>query len=319
MQVICLLLALLVASFAQPIPPPPTTWPGTWYTWVVTSVVKVGVDKPLLVSGQLISYDTIGQFACRYLQQNLLTPVPSRPLDVCDYGAGLHYMMNDIIINSTCVGTSPLEGKLAQIVYPAEYLAAARFLGVDKVAQKDCNHFVAMSIVIDGENVQMDVWTAVDTSYPCQISVTDLVTRVVTTWAFDGFAGSIPPAAAAQCSAAKIMCAEEKWVCNPKPNTDPAQLGAALTWVCDPAHLDCSPINPGGPHYIPNTLLDHCTWAFNAYYRLHRTTQGVSACDFGGIGNIIPPPTNGSVLASSNRATFNQVFSNNIVCDRAAE
>jgi len=312
------LVALILIANTAGQPVAPKVWPGTWYTWVVTSVVKVGVDKPLYNVGQLISYDTLNQVACRYSQQNLLTPVPNRPLDVCDYTAGVHYMMDDTTTNSTCLGTSQIQGNLAQIVYPPEYLAVAKFLGVDKVAQKDCNHFVGMGIVIDGENVQMDVWTATDTSYPCQISVTDLVTRVITTWAFDGFSGVIPPVALGQCSAAKIMCAEEKWVCNSKPGADPAKLQSAIEWVCDPTHLDCSPINPGGPHYIPNTLVDHCNWAFNAYYRLHRASQGVSACDFGGIAAVIPP-ANATVPAKPFSVTsIMQVLSNNIVCDRAA-
>jgi len=316
MKVICVLVALiLIANTAGQVPP--KVWPGTWYTWVVTSVV-VGTDKPNYNYGQLIAYDTLNQVACRASQQNLLTPAPARPLDVCDFTAGIHYMMDDTNTNSTCKGISQIQGSLAQIVYPPEYLAVARFLGVDKVAQKDCNHFSAQGIVVDGDNLQMDVWTATDTSFPCQISVTELVTpRVVTTWAFDGFTNIIPPLGLGQCSAAKIMCAEENWVCNSKPGADPAKLQSAIAWVCDPTHLDCSPINPGGPHYIPNTLVDHCNWAFNAYYRLHRTSQGVAACDFGGIAAVIPP-ANSTHAKSLSVMSLNKVLSNNIVCDRTA-
>jgi len=304
---------IIALALAQPVPP--KTWPPVWYTWVVTSVVKVGVDKPLYDIGQLIAFDSINNYTCRYLQQNLLTPNSMRPIDVCDYVGGSHYMMSDVIANSTCGGTTPIQGTLSPIAYPAEYLAAAQFMGVNKVAQKDCNHFVAMNIVVGGETVQMDVWTAVDTSFPCQISVTDMSTNVITTWAFDGFAGFIPPAAVAQCSVAKLMCAEEKWVCNVIAGTDQAKLSSAIGWVCDPTNLDCSPINPGGAHYFPNTLVDHCNWAFNAYYRIHRSTQGLSACDFGGIAHLVPP-TN-STLSTVKPMQLSAVFSNDLVCERS--
>jgi len=324
MKVVCLVLAILfAAAYAedQQTPVPPRVWPSTWYTWVVTSVVRVG-DKPLYNVGQLISHDVVNQVACRYNQQNLLAPVPNRPVDVCDYAADNHYMLDDVLANSTCRGTTKIQGSLAQMVYPPEYLAAAKFIGVDKVAQKDCNHFVATGILIDGDNLQVDVWTAVDNTYPCQISVTDLSTKIITNWAFDGFQNFIPVTANEQCSAGKIMCLQPDWLCRPVPTTPVAQLVAALQYVCNPSILDCSPINPGGQFYIPNTPIDHCNWAFNAYFLLHRASQGVGACSFGGIAHLVPPPTSTteSTSASPNStmlSTLLSFLSNNIVCDRA--
>jgi len=139
----------------------------------------------------------------------------------------------------------------------------------------------------------------------------------VTTWAFDGFGPTIPPEAINQCSAPKLLCQETNWMCLSKPGTDNGKLQSAIQWVCDPTHLDCSPINPGGAHYLPNTLLDHCNWAFNAYYVKYRSTQGVGACDFGGIAQIVPP--NGTVTTSNPIRTvmFTDVFSNDIICERS--
>jgi len=171
----------------------------------------------------------------------------------------------------------------------------------------------------------MDVWTAVDNSFPCQISITDLVTRLVTTWAFDGFTNTIPVLAQGQCSAPKLMCAQENWLCRPKPEATLDQLVAALGWVCNPDHLDCTPIQPGGEFYIPNTPRDHSNWAFNAYYRLNRPNQGIAACSFGGIGNVIPPTSHAGYLVQTNSisntnftmgAKLSPVYSHNIVCDR---
>jgi len=315
MSVAYLMMCLIVVVHSQT-PIPPKMWPPSWNTWVVTSVVKVGVDKPLYDFGQLIAYDSVNNWACRYSQQDLLAPNPFRPMDLCDYSKGAHYLMSDSIANSTCNGTTPIQGTLAPIAFPPEYLSVAQFIGVNKVAQKDCNHFVAMNIIIDGQSLQLDVWTTVDTGYPCQISATDLTTKVITTWAFDGFAGAIPANVIAQCGVPKIMCTEENWVCNAKPTASDAALAAAIGWVCDPTHLDCTPINPGGQFFYPNTLLDHCNWAFNAYYRRYRVSQGTAACDFGGNGQVVPPPPSTTTVVPKVMIP-NAFYSNNIVCDRS--
>jgi len=174
-----------------------------------------------------------------------------------------------------------------------------------------------LGITIGTQLIQMDVWTAVDNDFPCQISITDIPTRVVTTWAFDGFGTTIPPEAINQCSAPKILCTQANWVCISKPGTDPSKLLSALQWVCDPTHLDCSPIQPGGDHYIPNTLPDHCNWAFNAYFLLHRASQGLAACDFGGTAQFVAP-SNATVgmPAALPSVLLTDLFSNNLICER---
>jgi len=313
---IILLLCLSTTCSVVVDPTPPQMWPGTWYTWVVTSIVKPGVSKPLYDFGQLIAYDTVKQYTCRTNQQDLLNPSPKRPVDMCDYAGGFHFMLDDTSNTTNCTGMVSVQGPLGQIVYPPQFLAAAKFLGVDKVAQKDCNHFLAMGITIGSQTIQMDVWTATDNNYPCEISLTDLTTKIVTTWAFDGFNPVIPPEAINQCSAPKILCQESDWVCKAKAGVTNDQLQAAIQWVCDPAHLDCSPIQPGGPHYLPNTLIDHCNWAFNAYFLKNRSTQGLGACDFGGIAHFVPP--NSTLATTPIRPTvlFTDVFSNDLVCER---
>jgi len=40
-----------------------------------------------------------------------------------------------------------------------------------------------------------------------------------------------------------------------------------LNYICGPANIDCSPINQGGDHYLPNDLISHANWAFNEYYQ----------------------------------------------------
>jgi len=235
-------------------------------------------------------------------------------VDYCDYKAEMHYTLPNTLSNTTCTGSTVIQGNLTMVTYPAEYLAAAKFLGVDKVNQLNCNHFSASNVLINGANLQLDVWTDQRTGYPCQISIIDLGTTIITTWAFDGFNTVFPPQSINQCMAAKIMCAEANWVCNAKPGTSDQQLINALSWVCGAGGLDCSPINPGGAHYIPNTPIDHANWAFNAYYLIYRTSQGPGACDFGGIAQIVPPSNNTAVYKREVKDIF-QVFSNSLTCD----
>jgi len=299
-------------------PTPPTTFPATWYTWVVTSVTKSGVSKPLYDFGQLIAYDSVNQWSCRLNQQDLINANPNRPVDYCNYKGELHYSIPNTYSNVTCASSVATQGNLTSIPYPPEYLNAAKFFGVDKVNQLTCNHFVASGIMIAGETLQMDVWTDTKTNMPCQISVTDLSTTVVTTWAFDGFTIAIPPDSINQCLAAMILCAENNWVCNAMSSATDAQLIAALSWVCGAGGLNCGPINPGGSNYYPNTPQAHADWAFNAYYLLYRTTQGPAACNFGGIAQIVPPNSTVTIAPNKKRLVpldVYQVFSNSITCD----
>jgi len=166
----------------------------------------------------------------------------------------------------------------------------------------------------------MDVWTDTNTNLPCQISVTDLTNTIVTNWAFDGFNTVFPNDAVNQCLAAKIMCAQANWLCNVIPGTPDSTIISALSWVCGAGGLNCAPINPGGPNYIPNTPTAHGNWAFNQYYLLYRTTQGPNACSFGGIANLIPPPPSTNQADSVDVKhpgieTLLTMFSNNLTCD----
>jgi len=280
---------LVIFTCAQPTPP--DSFPPSWYTWVVTTVLEVGGTSPKYAMGQLVAYNLQQAWYCRLNQQNLVSPQPDRPVDHCDFTAGKHYMLANTIPGVTCGSTVDIESGMGIITYPPEYLARAVFFGVDRVAQKECNHFVATGIVIDGKNVQMDVWTSTDASFPCQISVTDFDAnpRTITTWAFDGFGTVIPSDSVNQCLAAKLICAQPDWLCHPIATATDQQLQTALNWVCSPSILDCSPISPGGEFYIPNTPRDHSKWAFNAYYLKNRSTQGPGACSFGGLADIVPP------------------------------
>ncbi|KAH9548665.1 hypothetical protein CY35_11G099600 [Sphagnum magellanicum] len=91
---------------------------------------------------------------------------------------------------------------------------------------------------------------------------------------------------------------QEQW-CVAKPNQASTTLQGALDWACGPlqgqGQVDCSPIQSTGACYNPNTLQDHCNWAFNAYYLLH--SNSADPCDFAGsaVLTTIDPSTTGCV------------------------
>ncbi|XWS70840.1 hypothetical protein CRYUN_Cryun03dG0083500 [Craigia yunnanensis] len=71
--------------------------------------------------------------------------------------------------------------------------------------------------------------------------------------------------------------------CVPKIAVSYAQLQSNLDYACGQG-IDCTPIQPGGTCYEPNTVRSHAAFAMNSYYR----TKGQSyfSCDFAGTGQI---------------------------------
>ncbi|XP_010484049.1 PREDICTED: major pollen allergen Ole e 10-like [Camelina sativa] len=63
------------------------------------------------------------------------------------------------------------------------------------------------------------------------------------------------------------------------------QLQANIDFVCGGQNVDCSPIQPGGSCYEPNTLLNHASYAMNAYYQSHGRVD--SSCKFNRSGCFV--------------------------------
>ncbi|CAN8277475.1 unnamed protein product [Cochlearia groenlandica] len=61
------------------------------------------------------------------------------------------------------------------------------------------------------------------------------------------------------------------------------QLQNNINYACK--KVDCSPIRPTGSCYYPNTIVEHASYAMNAYYQ----TQGHTpqACSFNNSGYVI--------------------------------
>ncbi|XP_039140608.1 major pollen allergen Ole e 10-like [Dioscorea cayenensis subsp. rotundata] len=76
--------------------------------------------------------------------------------------------------------------------------------------------------------------------------------------------------------------ADGKW-CVASANATDGPLQEALDWACSPngGAANCSDIQETGTCYIPNTVKDHASYAFNSYWQLHRDED--DSCNFNGL------------------------------------
>ncbi|CAA7034966.1 unnamed protein product [Microthlaspi erraticum] len=67
-----------------------------------------------------------------------------------------------------------------------------------------------------------------------------------------------------------------KW-CMARNDATYKQLQFNIDFSCSHG-VDCKPIQPGGSCFYPNILVDHASYAMNAYYRSHGSTK--DSCSF---------------------------------------
>ena len=65
------------------------------------------------------------------------------------------------------------------------------------------------------------------------------------------------------------------------PGAGQGPLQSALDNICSNPQRDCGPIQPGGPCYEPNTVVDHASYALNLDYKAHGATRPWCPADLG--------------------------------------
>ncbi|CAD6215300.1 unnamed protein product [Miscanthus lutarioriparius] len=77
--------------------------------------------------------------------------------------------------------------------------------------------------------------------------------------------------------------AGQAW-CVAKSGIMDTTLQDAIDYACGIGGADCSPIQPMGTCYNPNTLQAHASYAFNSYFQRN---PSAASCDFGGAGMLV--------------------------------
>jgi len=262
---------------------------------VLTSVVSGNGNVSGLTHnfGQVITVSGSGNWSCRTQQSQLMKHVDNKvPGDMCEYTPHSHNHRDDTRVSAkggVCTDAA-LSGAMPSLVFPQAVVDKFSFFGRDTVNGKQCNHWTALGV---SPGVDVDLW-ADDKSLPCEISERRSLSKGkwdITTWAFNGFTTTIPQEKLAECE--NLKCGTKPLQCAPKAAATDAQLGGALGWVCGSTDVDCTAINTGGAHFLPNTVRDHATWAFEAYWLKHGDSGG--SCDFGGAAEL----TRGTVVSTS--------------------
>ncbi|KAJ9169951.1 hypothetical protein P3X46_018092 [Hevea brasiliensis] len=75
----------------------------------------------------------------------------------------------------------------------------------------------------------------------------------------------------------------EQW-CIADEETPDGELQAALDWACEGGGADCSMIQENQTCYLPNTVRDHASFAFNNYFQKFKHKGG--SCYFKGAAII---------------------------------
>ncbi|KAJ0752904.1 putative glucan endo-1,3-beta-D-glucosidase [Helianthus annuus] len=82
----------------------------------------------------------------------------------------------------------------------------------------------------------------------------------------------------------------KRW-CVPKPDATDVALQSNIDYICSNG-IDCSPTQPGGPCFEPNTVRAHASFLMNSYYQAHGRHD--LDCDFAHTGTVASTdPSNG--------------------------
>jgi len=256
----------------------------------LTTTIKQN-ESIIYTRAQAISFNLENQYICRADERDNANASAIHSADLCDYVKGDHQKIPYL---GAC-STVPLAGPLNSTIEISKNVTAySKFRGKDSVGGILCKHWGVANVpnpnFLHGF-VDVDFWFQDDNpEWPCQLVVQDPHLALIFTWSFTAFTTTVEAPNKTVCAGLVApMCDEADWECHPKPGTPDSRLASALSWICGGNHINCAPINPGGAHYLPNTPIDHANWAFNAYYQIYKAQQATGACDFQGMGILVPP------------------------------
>ncbi|CAA0830279.1 Carbohydrate-binding X8 domain superfamily protein, partial [Striga hermonthica] len=93
-----------------------------------------------------------------------------------------------------------------------------------------------------------------------------------------------------------VAFSEAAW-CVVRSEASEQAVQTALDYACG-AGADCTPIQPSGLCYLPNTVQAHASYAFNSYFQRSRNSPG--SCSFSGTATIATTdPSYGSCVYPS--------------------
>ena len=73
-----------------------------------------------------------------------------------------------------------------------------------------------------------------------------------------------------------------------RPEAPENELQSGIDFACRGRNGWCSHIQPGQSCYLPNTVKDHASYAYNIYYQFNKHgPDGGKACFFNGTGMIV--------------------------------
>ncbi|XP_047315287.1 PLASMODESMATA CALLOSE-BINDING PROTEIN 3-like [Impatiens glandulifera] len=111
-----------------------------------------------------------------------------------------------------------------------------------------------------------------------------------------------PPAPPTTTTQPTIPAASGGTWCVANPSASETALQVALDYACGYGGADCSALQQGSSCYNPNTVRDHASYAFNAYYQ---KSPLPTSCVFGGTATLssTDPSSGGCHFASTHSTT----------------
>ncbi|BBN08125.1 protein MpGH17.14 [Marchantia polymorpha subsp. ruderalis] len=94
-----------------------------------------------------------------------------------------------------------------------------------------------------------------------------------------------PGSAAMDSGVRRKLLADKTW-CIAKEGSRTEDLQLALDWACSSTggQADCRAIQSGQFCFLPNTMRDHASYAFNSYYQ--KVSWAAGSCDFNGLAEV---------------------------------